>query len=89
MLVFINTKPLMKSRKLNFLHHLSTLVVLIFLASCEPDNVVEPKPPFWPPGDEAFEAKPITKPLDDPQASFLLKKPPDEACQTTSPPCTL
>jgi hypothetical protein len=32
----------MKSRKLNFLHHLSTLVILIFLASCEPDNVVEP-----------------------------------------------
>jgi hypothetical protein len=32
----------MKSRKLNFLHHLSTLVLLIFLASCEPDNVVEP-----------------------------------------------
>ena len=42
------------------------------------DDAVEPKPPSWPPDEDAFEAKPTTKPLDDPQASILLKKPPDK-----------
>jgi len=51
--------------------------------------VVEPKQPSWSP-DDAFEAKPMTQPLDNPLASMLLTKPPDEfPCHTASPSCTL
>ena len=37
-----------------------------------PDDGVEPKPPPWPPDEEAFEAeaKPTTKPLDDPPVVY-------------------
>lgn len=42
MLVSINTKQFMKSLKLNFIQQIFTLSILFFLASCEPDNAVEP-----------------------------------------------
>ena len=43
-------------------------------------EIIEPKPSPWPPDDEAFEVKPTTKPLDDPQLSIPLKKHRDKVC---------